>query len=77
MKMPCDPDICDTAEYSLGEVIRTTTPIAATPWQEIPDLYQRLEGRGTAAACLQFMILTAVRSAGCRVAKFSEIEGDT
>lgn len=76
MGMPCDHDISDTAEYMLGEVVHVSVPIPATPWQDIPALYQRLEGRGTAAACLQFMILTVVRSAGCRGARFSEIDGD-
>jgi len=77
MGMPCDPDIADTAEYLLGEYIHVSEPIKATPWQQIPNLFQALEGRGNAAACLQFMILTAVRSNGCRGARFAEIDGDT
>jgi integrase len=56
----------------LGQVTHITVPIEATPWQDIPALYERLEGRGTVAACLQYMILTLVRSAGCRGARFDE-----
>ncbi|MEH6834026.1 tyrosine-type recombinase/integrase [Falsihalocynthiibacter arcticus] len=77
MGLNCDPDMADTAEYLLGEHIHVSEPIKATPWQEIPELFKALEGRGVAAACLQFMILTAVRSNGCRGARFSEIEGNT
>lgn len=77
MGMPCDPDIADTAEYLLGEYIHVSEPIKATPWQEIPMLFQALEGRGNAAACLQYMILTVVRSNGCRGARFDEINGNT
>lgn len=77
MGMPCDPDIADTAEYLLREYIHVSEPIKATPWQQIPELFQALEGRGNAAACLQFIILTVVRSNGCRGARFGEIDGNT
>lgn len=72
----CDPFTVDAAQHMLGAVIHTPEPIPATPWQDIPDLFARLEGRGTTAACLRFMMLTLVRASGCRGARFDEIEGD-
>lgn len=77
MGMPCDPESIDIAQYMMGEVLHVGQPIAATSWQDIPKLFEDLNGKGTPGACLQFMILTAVRSAGCRGAQFSEIDGDT
>ncbi|WP_240611655.1 tyrosine-type recombinase/integrase [Roseovarius nitratireducens] len=76
MGYDCDPFTVDAAKHMLGAVIHTPEPIPATPWQDIPDLFARLEGRGTTAACLRFMILTLVRASGCRGARFDEIEGD-
>lgn len=76
MGLRCDPDMVATARYLLGEHLHVPEPIPATPWQEIPNLFARLEGRGSAAECLRFMILTSVRMAGCRGARFSEIDGD-
>jgi hypothetical protein len=76
MGYDCDPFTVDAAQHMLGAVIHTPEPIAATHWQDIPDLFARLEGRGTTAACLRFMMLTLVRASGCRGARFDEIEGD-
>lgn len=76
MGFDCDPFTIDAAQHMLGAVIHTPEPIAATPWQEAPDLFARLEGRGTSAACLRFMLLTLVRASGCRGARYDEIEGD-
>jgi integrase len=76
MGFDCDPFTVDAAQHMLGAVIHTPEPIAATPWQDIPDLFARIEGRGTTAACLRFMMLTLVRASGCRGARFEEIEGD-
>jgi integrase len=74
MGFDCDPFTVDAAEHMLGPVIHTPEPIAATPWQEIPDLFESLRDRGATAACLRFMILTLVRGSGCRGARFDEIE---
>lgn len=71
-----DPFVIESAKYMLGEVMHTPEPITATPWQEIPDLYSRLEDHGAVAACLRFMILTLVRGTGCRQARFDEFDGD-
>lgn len=75
MGYQCDPFTVDAAQHMLGAVIHSPDPIAATPWQEIPDLFERLEGRGLTPACLCFMMLTLVRASGCRGARFDEIEG--
>ena len=68
----CDPIEVLRAQKMLGHYDHQVSHIVATPWQEIPTLYQRLEGQGFVAACLQFMILTLVRSHGCRQARFTE-----
>lgn len=51
-------------------------PIAATPWQDIPALYQRLNKPSPTHFAIRFAILTCVRSAGVRKAMFDEIDGD-
>lgn len=72
----CDRFTIDAAESMLGPVVHKTQSIEATPWKDIPALYGWLDGRGTSAACLQFMILTLVRASGCRMARFDEFRGD-
>lgn len=72
MGFDCDPFTIDAAKHMLGDVIHQADPIPATPWQEIPDLYARLENTGQVAQCLRFMILTLVRASGCRGATFDE-----
>jgi len=47
----------------LGDVRHQVTPVAATPWQQIPELYRRLDGNSAATMAIRFQILTAVRSA--------------
>ena len=76
MGYSCDPFTVDAAEHMLGHVQHRPEPIASTAWQDIPDLYSWLTGRGTSAACLQFMSLTLVRAGGCRSARFDEIDGN-
>ena len=71
-----DPFVIEAAKHMLGEVVHETTPIAATPWQEIPCLFQRLEDQGAVTQCLRLMILTLVRGTGCRMARFDEFDGD-
>lgn len=72
----CDPFTIDAAQHMLGHVNHTPKPIPATEWQDVPDLFAWLEGRGTSAACLRFMALTLVRATGCRGARFDEIDGN-
>lgn len=76
MGFDCDPFTVEAAQHMLGHVVHKNEPIPATDWKDIPDLFHKLEGKGNVAACLQFMILTLVREAGCRSARFDEIEGD-
>ncbi|MFG6599198.1 MULTISPECIES: tyrosine-type recombinase/integrase [unclassified Sulfitobacter] len=76
MGYDCDPFTVDAARHMLGEARHKPQHIAATPWQEIPGLYQRLEGLALSRLCLRWMILTLVRSHGCRLARFDEIEGN-
>lgn len=71
-----DPFTVDAAAEILGELKRDIQHIAATPWQEVPDLYARLDRPGASYQCLRWMILTATRSESARGARFSEIEGD-
>jgi integrase len=72
----CDPFTVDAARHMLGEVRHQTDSIAATPWQDIPALYARLDNGGPVHQCLRLMILTLVRSAGVRGLRFDEVEGD-
>jgi integrase len=48
---------------------------AALPWQELPAVMGKLAGsKGTAAACLRFLTLTAARSGEARAARWDEID---
>jgi integrase len=71
-----DPFTVAAAKHMLGEVKHKPKPIAATPWQDIPDLYEKLDGNAASRLALRMMILTTVRSSALRAARFSEIEGD-
>ncbi len=65
----------DAARQMLGEFEHTPTPIAATRWEEIPALFKKLGHRPLDShLCLQWMILTAVRSNAARGARFEEIK---
>lgn len=72
----CDPRTIDVAQELLGHWHHKTNPTPATHWRDIPELYRWLEGKGVAASCLQFKILTVVRTHGCRAARFDEIDAD-
>ena len=71
----CDPVTIERAAHILGDVAHQTQHIAATPWQDIPALYERLPTT-SAGQCLRFMILTLVRMDGCRRCRLSEIDDD-
>lgn len=75
MGLEADPFTVEAAAHILGDVSRTIEHIAATPWQEVPALYARLDRPGASYRCLRWMILTAMRSESARGARFSEIEG--
>jgi integrase len=57
--------------------VAAVTHHAAVPWQDIGRVMARLaESQGTAARCLQFLILTAARSGEARGARWNEIDLD-
>lgn len=72
----CDIFTVEAAQHMLGEVRHKTQHIPATPWQEIPALYAKLDNGGAVHQALRMMILTLVRSAGVRAMRFDEVEGD-
>lgn len=72
----CDPVAVKRAKHMLGAVDHKPQPIEATPWQEIPDLFQKLNSGGSVDECLKWCILNLTRSDACRGARFDEIEGD-
>lgn len=71
----CDPFTVDAAQHMLGVVNHRPKHIEATPWQDIPALYERLsQTNAVTHLCLRFLILTAVRSHAARGARFEEID---
>jgi integrase len=57
--------------------VHTTVHRAAMPWQELPTFMQDLRKQDSMAArCLEFLILTAVRSAEARGCTWDEIDLD-
>ncbi len=71
-----DPFIVDAAKHMLGIYDHKVKPITATPWQDIPDLFQRLHKDIPSYMALQWTILTVTRGDSARGARFSEIEGN-
>ena len=76
MGIDCHEETIEIALQHLGEHVHQAVPFAATEWQRIPEVYAKLEDGGTGAKALQFMILTLVRSGGCRGARFDEMPDD-
>ncbi|GAA6201121.1 site-specific integrase [Aquicoccus sp. SU-CL01552] len=76
MGYPVDPFVCDAARHMLGHVEAVETPIPSTPWQEVPDLFARLDKPFPSYLALRWIILTATRGTPARGARFSEIDGD-
>ncbi|WP_171178687.1 site-specific integrase [Ruegeria sp. HKCCD8929] len=71
-----DPFTVDAARHMLGHYDQVVTPIVATPWQDIPDLYARLHKPTPVHRSLRWAILTAARGDGVRGARFDEFDGD-
>jgi integrase len=71
-----DPFTIDAALHMLGAVEHKTMHLAATDWQELPALYKRLSEHGSTGRCVQWHILTLVRSGAGRPARYDEINGD-
>lgn len=76
MGYECSERTARAAERILGHHRHTETPIAATPWQDVPALYERLDLGNIGARCLAFTILTLGRLDATRGARYSEIDGD-
>jgi integrase len=76
MGFDCTPFVADAAKVILGKVDHKTENVVATPWQEVPALFEALEGISSPKLCLQWIMLTCVRSAGCLGARFDEIDGN-
>lgn len=76
MGFDTDPFIVKAAKRILGHHRHVETPIAATPWGEVPALYERLDLGSIGARCLAFTILTLGRLDATRGARYSEIDGD-
>lgn len=74
MGIDCDPFKVEAAKHMLGAYHHEVQHIEATPWREIPALYARLDGGTASYLCLRWMMLTLVRSDGCRNARFGEID---
>lgn len=76
MGYDCDPFTIAAAERMLGEVNHQVQHIPATPWQDVPGLYERLNPVYSSGLCLRWMLLTLVRLEGCRGASLDEIDGN-
>jgi integrase len=75
MGVECDPFVVDAAKHILGDYHHEAQHIEATHWRDIPALYERLDTLQTSHLCLRWMMLTLVRSDGCRKARQGEIDG--
>ena len=76
MGLDVDPFTVEAAKHMLGKVQHQTHSIQATPWQDVPSVFLRLEGSGSTRAALRFLILTVARGMSVRGARFDEIEDD-
>jgi len=72
----CDPFIVDMAKHMLGEYQHKPKSMPASSWQDVPRIFEALDRNDSSHLCLRFKILTAMRSAAVRGARFDEIEGD-
>ncbi len=60
---------------ALPRVKRNTKHMSALPWRELPQFMTQLAGRNAISArCLEFLILTVLRSGEVRGARWSEID---
>jgi integrase len=72
-----DPFICDAARHMLGHHEHIETPIAATDWRQVPQVYEKLFGKPHPSyLALRWIILTVTRGDSARGARFSEIDGN-
>ncbi|MDC0657408.1 integrase arm-type DNA-binding domain-containing protein [Leisingera sp. SS27] len=71
-----DPEIVDKALGQLPAVAHQTESIKATPWQDVPALYQKLSKPTSSHMALRLLILTVVRADSVCGARFEEIDGN-
>lgn len=71
-----DPQIVNKAVGRLPFVNHKTKNIEATPWQDVPALYQRLNKSTLSHLALRLIILTVQRADSVCGALFDEIEGN-
>lgn len=76
MGYEADPFVCDAARDMLGHVDQAVESIAATPWQDMPELFARLDKPHPSHLALRFTILTAARGMPVRGARFDEMDCD-
>jgi integrase len=76
MGFEADPFTIDAARHMLGHHEHIVVPIAATPWQSIPDLFTKLDKPTPTHRSLRWAILTASRGDGARGACFDEFDAD-
>lgn len=61
------PFTVDAARHMFGHHEHQVQPIEATPWQDIPDLFAKLDKDTASHLSLRWIILTAARGNGARV----------
>lgn len=76
MGFECDPGTVDAAKRMLGEVRQQVEHIRATPWQDVPALWEKLDPSTASGLCLRWILMTLVRGDAARAARVSEINGD-
>lgn len=74
MGYEADPFTVDAARHMLGHYEHIPQPIPATPWQDVPDLYAKLNKETVSHLSLRWIILTVPRGSGGRGAMFSEVD---
>lgn len=67
----------ENLEHLLGKAVKRKRHHPAMPWADVPAFWEALDAReGVSARCLQWLILTAVRSGEARGATWGEVDLD-
>lgn len=76
-RIPIDNEAVADARVVLGSQGHEVKNIPSMPWEDVPAFYNDLSKEvSESALCLRFLILTAVRSANARNARFEDIDFD-
>lgn len=70
----CNPFHVDAAKHLLGDHVHEVEHVAASRWQDIPQIFAKMDGDEPTQMALRFTILTAMRSSAVRYARFIEID---